>query len=75
MILPVSDQHCRNTAARIGLLPKGFITADARTAIYISEGRIMQDWTAVEQRKGLVLQYHCCAQKILNTKASLVTGG
>lgn len=51
MILPVSDRHCRNTAARIGLLPKGFITADARTAISISEDRIMQDWTAVEQRK------------------------
>lgn len=74
MNLPVNKQNCRNTAAWIDVLPKGFTALATITAVSISEDRTVQDWTPVEQRKALVLQYHRCALKILNTKASVVIG-
>lgn len=56
------------------MLPEGFTALATIAAVSISEDRTVEAWTPVGQRKGLVLQYHRCALKILNTKASVVIG-
>lgn len=67
--LHVDKQFRRDAAVPVVVFSKASTALVATAAVSISEDRTGQDRRALEQREGPVLQYHCCALKILNTKS------
>lgn len=62
----------QSAAVQTVVLSKAFAALVAASAVSISEDATGLESSGAE--KGPVLQYHCCALKILHTKASVVTG-